>query len=178
MYIWLMKLYCKNKVINSRQETLFLSKLKNWSETNFPQSFIYFQRDLFFMNLEALYRIVQDEKRKKETTQMNHRRYSRWSIDDSFIARFNSQTERTNETTKQSKDVIDQAMASNENVTSSSDYDFVDLSEEDKIAAEKYLSENGVRGLEGFLSERLEVWRKWFVDLFSTDFISIVVFLV
>ena len=69
-------------------------------------------------------------------------------------------------------------MASNENVTSSSGYDFVDLSEEDKIAAEKYLSENGVRGLEGFLAERLEAWRKWFVDLFSTDFLSIVLLLV
>ena len=54
-------------------------------------------------------------------------------------------------------------MATNDRVTSS-DYEFVDLSEDDKVAAQKYLSENGVRGLEGFLAERLEIWRKWFVS--------------
>ena len=43
-------------------------------------------------------------------------------------------------------------------------FDMIDLSEDDKIAAQKYLSENGVRGLEGFLAERLDVWRKWFVQ--------------
>ena len=43
------------------------------------------------------------------------------------------------------------------------DYDMVDLSEDDKAAAQKYLSENGVRGIEGFLAERLDAWRKWFV---------------
>jgi len=43
------------------------------------------------------------------------------------------------------------------------DFDMVDLSEDDKIAAQKYLNENGVRGLEGFLAERLDAWRKWFV---------------
>jgi len=44
------------------------------------------------------------------------------------------------------------------------DYVLVDLSEEDKLAAQKYLSENGVRGIEDFLAERLDAWRKWFVD--------------
>jgi hypothetical protein len=44
------------------------------------------------------------------------------------------------------------------------DAELIDLSEDDKIAAKKYLSENGIRGLEGFLAERLDVWRKWFVD--------------
>lgn len=51
------------------------------------------------------------------------------------------------------------------------DYDMVDLSEDDKIAAEKYLSENGVRGLEGFLAERLDAWRKWFVLFLNRRFI-------
>ena len=55
-------------------------------------------------------------------------------------------------------------MASSEKVTPV-DYDLVDISEEDKVAAKKYLTENGVRGLEGFLAERLEAWRKWFVSL-------------
>ncbi len=45
------------------------------------------------------------------------------------------------------------------------DFDIVDLSEDDKAAAQKYLSENGIRGLEGFLAERLDAWRKWFVYL-------------
>lgn len=54
-------------------------------------------------------------------------------------------------------------MASNEKVTPV-DYDLVDISEEDKVAAQKYLTENGVRGLEGFLAERLEAWRKWWVS--------------
>ncbi|CAF5005704.1 unnamed protein product [Rotaria socialis] len=40
------------------------------------------------------------------------------------------------------------------------DNDLVDVSEEDKIAAQKYLSENGIRGIEGFLAERLDAWRK------------------
>lgn len=48
--------------------------------------------------------------------------------------------------------------------TTSLDFDMVDLSEEDKAAAQKYLSENGVRGLEGFLAERLDAWRQWFVE--------------
>lgn len=43
------------------------------------------------------------------------------------------------------------------------DYDMIDLSEDDKLAAQKYLNENGVRGIEGFLAERLEAWRKWSV---------------
>lgn len=43
------------------------------------------------------------------------------------------------------------------------DYEMVDLSEEDKVAAQKYLNEHGVRGIEGFLAERLDAWRKWFV---------------
>ncbi|CAF3644794.1 unnamed protein product [Rotaria sp. Silwood1] len=46
------------------------------------------------------------------------------------------------------------------NSTQSFDFDIVDLSEEDKIAAKKYLNENGVRGIEGFLAERLDAWRK------------------
>ena len=54
-------------------------------------------------------------------------------------------------------------MASSQN-TVPLDYDMVDLSEDDKIAAQKYLSENGVRGLEGFLAERLDAWRQWFVE--------------
>ena len=45
------------------------------------------------------------------------------------------------------------------------DFDMVDLTEDDKVAAQKYLNENGVRGIEGFLAERLDAWRKWFVDL-------------
>jgi hypothetical protein len=49
------------------------------------------------------------------------------------------------------------------NTTIPLDFDMVDLSEDDKVAAQKYLSENGVRGLEGFLAERLEAWRRWFV---------------
>ncbi|CAF0785600.1 unnamed protein product [Adineta steineri] len=40
------------------------------------------------------------------------------------------------------------------------DYDLIDLSEDDKLAAQKYLSENGIRGIEGFLAERLDAWRK------------------
>ncbi|CAF4156079.1 unnamed protein product, partial [Adineta steineri] len=40
------------------------------------------------------------------------------------------------------------------------DCDLVDLSEDDKLAAQKYLSENGIRGIEGFLAERLDAWRK------------------
>lgn len=44
------------------------------------------------------------------------------------------------------------------------DFVVVDLSEEDKLAAQKYLSENGVRGIEDFLAERLDAWRKWFVE--------------
>ena len=43
------------------------------------------------------------------------------------------------------------------------DYDLIDLSQEDKVAAHKYLSENGIRGIEGFLAERLDAWRKWSV---------------
>ena len=43
------------------------------------------------------------------------------------------------------------------------DYDMIDLSEDDRLAAQKYLNENGVRGIEGFLAERLEAWRKWSV---------------
>lgn len=42
----------------------------------------------------------------------------------------------------------------------------VDLSEDDKVAAEKHLSQNGVRGIENFLAERLEAWRKWLVFYF------------
>lgn len=55
-------------------------------------------------------------------------------------------------------------MAANNNTTSF-EYDMVDLSGDDKIAAEKYLTEHGVRGLEGFLAERLDAWRKWFVHI-------------
>ncbi|CAF1301050.1 unnamed protein product [Rotaria sordida] len=46
------------------------------------------------------------------------------------------------------------------NSVQSGDFDMVDLSEEDKVAAQKYLSENGIRGIEGFLAERLDAWRK------------------
>ncbi|CAF1620624.1 unnamed protein product [Rotaria magnacalcarata] len=49
---------------------------------------------------------------------------------------------------------------SNNSSQQSVDYDLVDISEEDKIAAQKYLSENGIRGIEGFLAERLDAWRK------------------
>jgi hypothetical protein len=45
------------------------------------------------------------------------------------------------------------------------DFDMIDLSEDDKIAAQKYLNENGIRGIEGFLAERLDAWRKWLVYL-------------
>jgi hypothetical protein len=55
-------------------------------------------------------------------------------------------------------------MATSNNVTPL-DFEMVDLSEDDKAAAQKYLSENGVRGIEGFLAERLDAWRKWFVYL-------------
>ena len=55
-------------------------------------------------------------------------------------------------------------MAMSNNTTIPLDFDMIDLSEDDKIAAQKYLSENGVRGLEGFLAERLDAWRKWFVE--------------
>ena len=55
-------------------------------------------------------------------------------------------------------------MATSNNITPL-DYDLVDLSEDDKVAAQKYLSEHGVRGLEGFLAERLDAWRQWFVYL-------------
>jgi hypothetical protein len=55
-------------------------------------------------------------------------------------------------------------MATSNNVTTL-DFDMVDLSEDDKIAAQKYLSENGIRGIEGFLAERLDAWRQWFVYL-------------
>lgn len=54
------------------------------------------------------------------------------------------------------------SMASSQGTTPL-EFDMVDLSEDDKLAAQKYLSENGVRGLEGFLAERLDAWRKWFV---------------
>jgi hypothetical protein len=54
-------------------------------------------------------------------------------------------------------------MATNNNTPL--DFDMVDLTEDDKVAAEKYLNANGVRGIEGFLAERLDAWRKWFVDL-------------
>lgn len=53
-------------------------------------------------------------------------------------------------------------MATNTNPTAL-DYDLIDLSQEDKVAAEKYLSQNGIRGIEGFLAERLDAWRKWSV---------------
>ena len=68
------------------------------------------------------------------------------------------------------------SMASNTNV-SSSEYEILDLSEADKIAAQKYLSDNGVRGLENFLAERLEAWRKWFHFCFEKTFISFVSYL-
>ncbi len=55
-------------------------------------------------------------------------------------------------------------MATSNNVTTL-DFDMVDLSEDDKIAAQKHLSENGIRGIEGFLAERLDAWRQWFVYL-------------
>jgi hypothetical protein len=55
-------------------------------------------------------------------------------------------------------------MATNNNITPL-DFDLVDLSEDDKNAAQKHLSEHGVRGIEGFLAERLDAWRKWFVYL-------------
>jgi len=55
-------------------------------------------------------------------------------------------------------------MATSNNVISL-DYDMIDLSEDDKVAAQKYLNEHGVRGIEGFLAERLDAWRKWFVYL-------------
>ena len=47
--------------------------------------------------------------------------------------------------------------------TNSFDFNIVNLSEDDKLAAQKYLSENGVRGIEDFLAERLDAWRKWLV---------------
>ena len=58
--------------------------------------------------------------------------------------------------------VNQRAMATNTNPTSL-DYDLIDLSAEDKVAAQKYLNENGIRGIEGFLAERLDAWRKWSV---------------
>lgn len=93
---------------------------------------------------------------------MNHRssRSIISAIDDSAVACVTKATRQTE---------CRQAMASNVPPPSSSDYDFVDLSEEDKIAAQKYLNENGVRGLEGFLAERLEAWRKWFVSVPCDD---------
>jgi hypothetical protein len=54
-------------------------------------------------------------------------------------------------------------MATSSQSATALDFDMVDLSEDDKAAAQKYLSENGIRGLEGFLAERLDAWRKWFV---------------
>lgn len=45
------------------------------------------------------------------------------------------------------------------------EFEMVNLSEEDKLAAHRYLSENGVRGIEDFLAERLDAWRKWFVTV-------------
>ena len=49
------------------------------------------------------------------------------------------------------------------NNTNSLDFEMVDLSEDDKLAAQRFLSENGVRGIEDFLAERLDAWRKWLV---------------
>ncbi len=64
-------------------------------------------------------------------------------------------------------------MATSSQSATALDFDMVDLSEGDKAAAQKYLSENGIRGLEGFLAERLDAWRKWFVyfwiDLLLSD---------
>jgi hypothetical protein len=64
-------------------------------------------------------------------------------------------------------------MATSNQTATPLDFEIVDLSEDDKAAAQKYLSENGIRGLEGFLAERLDAWRKWFVCLFLNSFFLI-----
>ncbi len=56
-------------------------------------------------------------------------------------------------------------------------FELLDISEEDKVAAQKYLSENGIRGIEDFLAERLDAWRRWFV-VFHYYRLSISIFLV
>jgi len=56
-------------------------------------------------------------------------------------------------------------------------FELLDISEEDKAAAQKYLNENGIRGIEDFLAERLDAWRKWLV-VFHYYCLSISTFLV